>query len=72
MDETLATLTADIISAHAANNNVAAAELSGLIGRCMDGRDELTAMAFKFTGHDDAGPDDSKFEEFEDWHDSGG
>jgi predicted transcriptional regulator len=31
MDETLATLTADIVSAHAANNNVAAAELPGLI-----------------------------------------
>ena len=32
MNETLATLTADIVSAHAANNNVAAAELPGLIG----------------------------------------
>lgn len=32
MDETLATLTADIVSAHAANNNVTAAELPGLIG----------------------------------------
>lgn len=31
MDETLATLTADIVSAHAANNNVAADELPGLI-----------------------------------------
>jgi predicted transcriptional regulator len=32
MDETLATLTADIVSAHAANNNVAATDLPGLIG----------------------------------------
>ncbi len=31
MDETLATLTADIVSAHAANHNVAANDLPGLI-----------------------------------------